>query len=187
MRTDEHAISKGEIFFARPTTVAELTRGEKPIHLEQHSALPWNFVFQKIQQLADCGVGERAGQTTIADESLHMQVFDRHDPAGRSDLRGEFVKPVESETGNLIVQSSKFLFRFQPVLAPLGAACQVFIELTQFPQVMGERSLVLVLPAIRERCQSVQPNIDTDRGMGDGDGFIGHFDGDRDEPPGCLL
>ena len=48
---------------------------------------------------------------------------------------------------------------------------------------MDKRSLVFVLPAIREGRQSVQANIHTERGMGVQRNFIRHFDGDRHKPP----
>ena len=52
---------------------------------------------------------------------------------------------------------------------------------------MDKRSLVFVLPAIREGCQPVQTNIDANRGMGVQGNFIGHFYGNRHKPPGARF
>jgi hypothetical protein len=140
IRTDEDAIRKGEIFFARSTAMTQLTRREKPIHFQEHSPLARDFAFQKIEQLAYRRIRERAGKAAIADEPFDMHIFYRNNAAGLRYLRGQLMEPIQPNAGNLSVQSPELLFRLLPVFPTLGASCQFFVQPAQLFQLMGQRS-----------------------------------------------
>ena len=53
-------VCKREIVFARPTAMTQLTRREKPIHFQEHTALTRGFAFQQIKQLAHRRIRKRA-------------------------------------------------------------------------------------------------------------------------------
>ncbi len=75
------------------------------------------------------------------------------------------------------------LFVLSQFFPPMRASGQFFVEPTQLLQLMDERSLVFVLPAIREGCQPVQTDIDADRGMVVQRNVIGNFYRNRHKPP----
>ena len=99
--------------------MTQLTGREKPIHFEQHPALPRDFAFQQIQQLTHCRIRERAREAAIADQSLDMQILYRDNPTGRGDLRGQLVQPIEPDARDLIMSASQLVFRLEPVFPAL--------------------------------------------------------------------
>ena len=86
--------------------MTKLAGREKTVYLNEHATLLPHFAFQKIQKLAYRRIREGAREAPILDESFDMQVLYCYNAAGLCDLGCHLVEPVQSDTGNLIVEAA---------------------------------------------------------------------------------
>ena len=185
---DVLTLAEREFCASGSATVAKLAGGKEPIDFEQGSACPTHLAFQQVQKLAERGIGEREGETTVAYKSLHMQVFHPNEASGLCDLGGQFVQEILAQASNAIVQPAQLAFGLLPVFAAYCASGQFLIESAQLLQKMAQRSLVLKPPSIAQSSKPQEAHIDShSRQRARFGHHILHLDGDGDEPPICRF
>jgi hypothetical protein len=78
----EGALGQGELAFHPPTPRAHLGRGKEPVGYYQPAAVPDCLVAEQTALLRQPGVGDRAGQTPVAQQAGDVELLDHH-RAGR--------------------------------------------------------------------------------------------------------
>ena len=180
---EEDAVRQLHVFPFPPTTMAGLTRGKEPPHLDDLPPALVHLARQEGQQFAERGIRERTGEVPVLEQPLEIEVFNANDPVAGGYARSQFVQDIIAQAGDLIVQSGNLPAGFLPILGAFDPAMEAFVGLTQLAQRRCKEFLVLKSLGRAQGCQPVQAHIDTYSCGSLVRLCIRQFDGNTDKPP----
>ncbi|GHO65404.1 hypothetical protein KSC_042960 [Ktedonobacter sp. SOSP1-52] len=93
-----------------------MTSGKEAVHFDDLSPALDYLHLKQPSERAERGIRERARQASVLDESLEVQGFHANDPITLSELGGQLVEHIVSQTGNAVVQACDLSARFLSIL-----------------------------------------------------------------------
>lgn len=173
--------AEGQLLQDVPAVETPLARRVEPVHGSQLAPVPFTLVPDHRQELAEGGVGERAGKGVVLDHAAHVQVLDGDHVETPDKISGDFVQVVGTGVGDSCMETGD--------LEPLGApALRAPCLARQIALRPGERLLdpfemtrVLDLLAGGERRERRDAEVDSDRPVDQREFLDLLFETERDE------
>jgi hypothetical protein len=103
----EQPVGKRQIASDGTALRAELARRVPTVSDHELASVPALFVAQQPRELAPAGIGNRAGETMVAQHPGHVEIFDHKPVVGLDQRVGDLVQEMPTHIGDVVVMPTK--------------------------------------------------------------------------------
>src|SRR5215471_16295499 len=114
--TDKDAILERHPLPGPPARVTGLTGRKEAVHLDDLAASLLDLRLKQALEGSQRGIGERASQPSVFEQSLEVQGLHPDDPVTVCQPGGQFLQRILAQTGNPVMQPCNLSARFLPIL-----------------------------------------------------------------------
>ena len=164
-------------FYNVSTIKAPLTGRKESVDFNQFLSVPLALVLQHTNERAETSIADRTGKTMVLYHTANVQIFGCNEIESAYKIGSDFLEIVVPRVCYGFLQFSHRDSRSFSSSAPFLASCMDFLQSSQFPEFGLQMLRIGDTLAIRQRGETVDAKIDTNRGMGFGEmlnNFIKH-------------